>query len=169
METIQNTTPEEFIDYRVLTGVTFPPFRTTLLAIIAGFTQQKVADAINFQPLAELFDKAVEYYKDSGGWRDSEENFASLITPFAGRLNQQQFDQLLSAITRNGQNWDAAETDTLLLGMLNNAKPADLPSPDARARFYQHMRSNHRLAKYNDVITTLQSDGWTLPTQILED
>ncbi|EIX9221969.1 TPA: hypothetical protein MM152_003764 [Klebsiella pneumoniae] len=164
-ETIENAVPEKFTDYRVLTGVTFPQFRTALLAIIAGLTQQQLADAITFQPLTELLDKAIGYYKDSGSWRGSEENFASLITPFAGRLSQQQFDQLLNAITSNGQNWDAAGTDKLLLGMLSNAMPADLPSHEARDAFYRHISYWNRSVKYGDVFAILQSDGWIPPLQ----
>ena len=61
-------------------------------------------------------------------------NFSDLITPFAGRLNGQQLDQLLDAIIDNGQNWDASETDTLLLGVLRDG-PGDaapeLPQPSA--------------------------------------
>ncbi|BAR63526.1 hypothetical protein JQ614_34515 [Bradyrhizobium diazoefficiens] len=63
----------------------------------------------------------------------------------------------------NGQNWDAAETDTLLLALLRNATRADRPSRDARNRFYQHIVRMRRIDKYEDVLTFLQSDGWVPP------
>lgn len=163
LETVENANPEKITDYRILTGVTFVPFQAALLRLIAGLTQQQLAAAITFKPLAELWDKAIGYYTESGSWRGSEGNFASLITPFSGRLSQQQFSQLLDAITANGQNWDAAETPKLLLGMLRNAMPADLPALDARARFYQHINHHRCIGRYDDVLNILQSDGWLLP------
>ncbi|QOI56569.1 hypothetical protein [Rouxiella badensis] len=163
--TIENVPPAEIIDYRVLTGVTFLQFRPALLELIAGLTEKQLVDAIAFQPLADLWPMAIEYYQTSGSFRGSEANFNALITPFAGRLSQQQLDQLLDAIIGNGQNWDAAETDTLLLGMLRNTTPADLPTTGARNNFYQHILHQRRTDKYSDVITFLQSDGWPLPPQ----
>ena len=47
--------------------------------------------------------------------------------------------------------------------MLRDAAPADRPTPDARNRFYQHVRRVRRADKYEDVLTFLQSDGWVLP------
>ncbi|EOZ7507901.1 hypothetical protein ABFO89_002862 [Enterobacter hormaechei] len=163
LETIENANPENITDYRILTGVTFVPFQASLQRLIAGLTQQQLASAIIFNPLAELWDKAIEYYAESGSWRGSEGNFISLVIPFSGRLSQQQFDQLLDAIISNGQNWDAAETPKLLLGMLRNALPANLPTIDARARFYHHLDRHHSINKYSDVLTILQTDGWLLP------
>ncbi|MEG6329183.1 hypothetical protein UXO57_14990 [Enterobacter hormaechei] len=163
LETIERAAPGGITDYNILMGVTFQPLRGALLKLIAGFTQQQLIGAINFRPLPDLWDRAIEFYQGSESWRGSEGNFASLITPFAGHLNQQQFAQLLDAIIANGQNWDAAGTNKLLLGMLRNAMPADLPNPDARNRFYQHLYGHRYVAKYNDVITIFQSDGWQLP------
>lgn len=163
LATIENADPAAITNYRVLTGVSVPQFRAALLALIADFTRQQLADAIASQPLADLWPKAVEKYRDSGSWRGSEANFLDLITPFAGSLSQQQFDQLLDAVMANGQNWDAAETDALLLAMLRNAVPADLPTHDARNRFYQSIRRVRRTDKYDDVFAFLRSDGWTLP------
>ncbi len=164
-ETIENVLPATITDYRILTAVAVPQFREALLALIAGLTQQQLADAITFQPLADLWPMALQHYQNSGSYRGSESNFAALITPFAGRLSQQQLDQLLDAIISNGQNWDAAETDTLLLGMLRNTTPADLPTSDARNDFYQSILRHRHTDKYSDVITLLQSDGWPLPLQ----
>jgi hypothetical protein len=161
--TIDNAAPAAITDYRILAGVTVSQFRNALLALIAGLTRQQLADAIASHPLADLWLTAIGEYQDSASWRGSEANFRDLITPFAGRLNSEQLGQLLDAVAANGQNWDAAETDTLLLGVLRNAAPADLPTVDARHRFYQLIRRTHRLDKYNDVLRTLQSDGWTFP------
>jgi hypothetical protein len=131
--------------------------------LIAGLNRNQLADAITSQRLAALWPRAVEEYQGSGSWRGSEANFSDLITPFAGRLRSEQLDQLLDAVIDNSQNWDAAGTDTLLLGVLRNAPPADRPTPAARDRFYQHICRMRRTDKYDDILTFLQSDGWVLP------
>lgn len=162
-ETIDNADPAAVADCRILAGVTLPQFRAALMPLIAGLNREHLAAAIASQPLAELWPRAVDEYQGSGSWRGSEANFSDLITPFAGRLRSAQLDQLLDAVIDNGQNWDAAETDTLLLGVLRNTTPADRPTHDARNRFYQHIRRMRRTDKYEDVLTFLQSDGWVLP------
>jgi hypothetical protein len=162
-ETIDNTDPATLTDYRILAGVSLVHFRTGLLALIRDLDREQLAAAIASQLLVDLWPQAVVEYKASSGYRVSEKNFSDLITPFAGRLNSQEHDQLLDAIIQNGQNWDASETDTLLLGVLRNAPPADQPTHDARNRFYQHIRRMRRIDKYADVITLLKSDGWILP------
>ncbi len=167
--TVENADLTVLADYRILAGVAVPQFRAALLALIAGLTRQQLADAIAFQPLTDLWPKAVEIYQGSGSWRGSEANFSDLITPFAGRLNSQQLDQVLDAIINNGQNWDAAETDTLLLGLLRNATPADLPSHAARNRLFQLTYRMRRTDKYDEALTLLQSDGWVMPPPELED
>ena len=161
--TIDNAEPAALTDYRILAGVTVPQFRASLLALTAALDREHLAGAIASQPLADLWPLAVKEYQGSGSWRGSEANFSDLITPFAGRLSSQQLDQLLDAVVDNGQNWDAAETDTLLLGVLRNATPAERPTHDARNCFYQHIRRMRRIDKYEDVLTFFRSDGWALP------
>lgn len=163
--TIDNADPAALTDYRILAGVTVPQFRDALLSFIADLNREHLAAAIASQPLADLWSRAVEEYQGSGSFRESEANFSDLITPFADRLGSQQLDQLLDAVIDNRQNWDAAETDTLLLGVLRNATVADRPTHDARNRFYQHIRRMRRTDKYEDVLIFLKSDGWVLPPE----
>lgn len=161
--TADNVDGAALTDYRILAGVTLPQLRASLLALIAALDDEHLAEAIAIQPLADLWSRAIEFYQGSVSYRGSETNFRNLIAPFAGYLDSHKIDQLLDAIVENGQNWDAAETDTLLLGVLRNAAIADQPTPDARNRFYQHVRRMRRTEKYDDVITHLQTDGWVLP------
>ena len=163
LATIENADPAALADYRILAGVTVPQFRAALLVIIADLSRNQLAAAIGSQPLADIWPRALEEYQGSGSWRGSEANFGDLIAPFAGRLSSDQLDHLLDAVIDNGQNWDAADTDTLLLGTLRNATLTDRPTPAARNRFYRHVRRMRRTDKYEDVITFLQSDGWVLP------
>lgn len=163
LETVANTDPATLTDYRMLAGVSLPQFRGDLLNVIAGLDRVHLGDAIAAQPIADLWPHAVAFYRDSGSYRGSEMNFRDLIAPFAGRLTTEQHDQLLDAINDNGQNWDAAETDTALLAVLRNAAAGALPSEDSRDRFHQHMRQMNRLDNYEDVFTFLQTDGWVPP------
>jgi hypothetical protein len=128
-----------------------------------------VAQAIAVQPLAELWPRAVELYGASGSYRGSEANFSDLIAPFAGQLGSGQHDQLLDAVIENGENWDAAGTPKLLLGVLRDFPPAGGPTHEARNRFYQHLRQMRRLRQYEDVIAFLQADGWAVPPPELDD
>lgn len=163
LETIENTDPETLTDYRILAGVTVPDFKKKLLGLIAKLNRKQLAGAIAAQPLTDLWPRAVEVYECSGSWRGSEANFRDLIVPFAGRLRSEQLDRLLNAIVGNPQNWDATETDTLLLGVLRDAAPANQPTHDARNCFYHHIHSQRRAKKYADVVAFLQSDGWVPP------
>jgi len=161
--TVDNADPAALADFRILAGVTLPQFRASLLAVIAVLNDEQLTNAIATQLLIDLWPRAIELYQNSGSFRGSEAHFRDLISPFAGHLDSQRVDQLLDAVVDNGQNWDAAETDTLLLGVLRNAIAADQPSPDARNRFYQHLRRVRRIDKYEDVFAFLQIDGWAPP------
>jgi hypothetical protein len=162
-QTVDNTDPASLTEYRILAGVTVPHFRAALLRVISGLDRDHLAEAIAAQPYAELWSRAVDLYRESGGWRASEANFRDLIAPFAGRLSSQEFDHLLDAVIDNGQNWDAAGTDGFLLSMLKNTPVAHRPTQAARDRFYQHVRRERRLQKYAEVITMFQFDDWTPP------
>lgn len=162
-ETVDNADPAAFTEYRMLAGVSLDQFRQALLNVIAGLDRTGIGNAIAEQPLADLWPRAVELYEGSGSYRGSEANFRDLIAPFAGRLSSQQHDQLLDAVMENGQNWDAGDTDSLLLGLLRNAAPAELPTHEARDRFYQDVRRMRRPDKYENVLAFLQADGWQVP------
>lgn len=162
-ETVRNADAKSEIDYRILAGVKLLQFRDALATLIEGFSRKQLVEAIAFQPLTDLWPKAIKEYQDSGGWRTSEENFKTLISPYAGRLDREQLGQVCEAVTANGQNWGAAETDTLLLALFRNAMRSDLPTIEARNRFFQCLHRLHQTKKYADVLTFLQSDGWSLP------
>lgn len=160
LQTLDNINSQGFTDYRMLMGVTFTPFRDAMLELIDTLTQEQLIAAIAFKPLADFWDKALGFYSRSDSFRESESNFTSLITPFAGSLNQQQLNQLLNTIIKNGQNWYAAKTPIFLYTLLQNATPADLPDRDTRNSFHQHIYYNGNIAKYEKVFTVLQADGW---------
>lgn len=163
VETANNADPETLGDYRILAGVALPAIRGAVEAVIANLSRERLAEAIAAQPIIELWPRAIEEYQSSRSWRGSEANFRDLIVPFSGRLGCQHIDQLLDAVIGNGQNWDAAETGPLLLGVLRNTTVTDRPTPDARNRFYQHIHQWNRIEQYEEVLGFLQSDGWTLP------
>jgi hypothetical protein len=149
-ETVDKFDPQTPTDYRMLAGVSVPYFRESLLAVIGVLDRDGLAKVIAARPLADFWQRAINLYESSDSFRGSEANFRDLIAPFAGRLGSEQHDQLLDAVIENGQNWDAADTPSLLLGMLRDATPAERPTHDARNRFYQHLRMR-RLGRYGDV------------------
>ena len=163
IETATNTDPGELEDYRILGGVSLEPLRAPILHLIAGLTRSQLGDALSQQALPELWDRAIEVYAASGGYRSSERNFLSLIAPFVDHVDASQLDQLLNAISNNGQNWDAADTDSMLLSFLNGAWTRHKPSHGARDQFWQQMRRMRRLNKYDEVFALFQSDGWATP------
>lgn len=162
-ETVDNADAAVMAEYRMLAGVTVPHFRGSLLLLIEALNNEQLEEAIATAPLTDLWPRAVDTYEGSGSFRGSEANFRDLIAPFAGNLNSEQHDDLLDAIVENGQNWDAADTPSLLLGLLRDADAANLPTHDARNRFYQLLRRMGRATRYEDVLALLQNDGWAFP------
>jgi hypothetical protein len=167
--TVENADVAVLADYRMLAGVNLLQLRAPILALIAALNEEQLVDSIAVHPLAELWPRAIELYQGSTSFRGSEAHFRNLIAPFTGNLSSDQIEQLLLVITENGQNWDAAGTDTFLLGVLRNAATTDQPSEDARGRFYQHVLRVRRIDKYEDVLTHFQADGWVLPPPETED
>jgi hypothetical protein len=162
-ETAENTDAAQITDYRMLAAVTLPQFRDALLGLIDNLGDDRLRDAIEVEPLDDLWPHAVEKYESSGSYRGSEVNFREFIAPFSGRLNGQQHDQLLDAIIENGQNWAAADTPSLLLGFLKNANVSDYPTRNARDRFYVGLRDMRRVDRYDDTLELLQADRWSFP------
>ena len=163
LHTLENINPQDLTDYHILMGVTFTPFRNALLKLRDALPQEQLKTAIAFNPLIDLWEKAIQYYSESESFRSSESNFRNLIRPFAGKLDQQQLDELLNTIIGNTQNWKAGGTPGLLHTVLDNALPASLPDPHTRNVFYRHLRSEGYSDDYENVFTVLQSDGWVLP------
>lgn len=162
-QTVNNAVAANLGDMRILAGLRFAPFRPPLLALIGGLDREALGQAIAMSPLPELLGAAVQRYRESGGFRASENNFRQLISPFTGTLEPAQLDEILEAITFNGQNWDAGETPALLLNLIRNAGQERLPSSVARDRFYEHLRRHRRRNQYVEVTAAFEADGWTPP------
>ena len=135
-------------------------FQAPLLALIQALPADRLSEAIAADPLPAFWERAVDIYGQSGSWRGSEANFQDFILPFTGRLSRGQSDSLLDAIRGNGQNWDAAETDAMLLALLKNTPTEGWPTQGARDAFLEDMRSHRRMDKYEEVIELLKTDGW---------
>lgn len=149
-------------DYSILGALSVPQFRPSLLRLVGDLSDNQLEQAVAAAPTIDLWPSAVDRYSRSGGYRASEAHFRNLIAPFSGRLNSQQLDQLLDAVTENGQNWDAALTPTALLALLREGG-AVRPSQDARSRLYEELRRTRRLDRYADLLTLFQDDGWVFP------
>ena len=136
-------------------------------------------EALNQEALPASWPRSLQCYADSGSFRDSEKNFLDFITPFSGRLSSDQIDDLLKAVVRNSQNWNARGTPNLLKDLLKNTSPADFPSAEGRNDFFQFLAPAPSsqgqeedifsflelapLRLYEEVIQLLQADGWTPP------
>jgi hypothetical protein len=136
-----------------------------LTSIIAALTRDQLSSALAVDPLRELWPSAVAMYESSGSYRGSEANFRDLIIPFRGRLSSNQLGELLKAVAENGQNWNAAATPDLLLALLRGTASGDYPSHRARTDFYESL-GHGGISRFDDVLTLLQQNGWTLPTLV---
>lgn len=161
-ETVDNAQAATLTDYTILSGLIVSHFRPSLLRLVGELTDDQLEHAVATVPLIDLWPRAVDRYRRSGSYRGSEAYFRDLITPFTGRLDTQQLDQLLDAVTDNGQNWDAGGTPGSLHAFLREAGTTR-PSPAARDRLYQELRRSRRLERFEDVLTLLQADGWVFP------
>jgi len=168
-ETVDNIDVDRFEDYQILGAVNLPALRESLLLLIDHLSIGQLAAAVAMEPLDELWPRAVDEYEKSRSYRGSESNFRDLIAPFAGRLANDQHDRLLDAVIKNGENWDAADTPALLLGLLRNTNNADYPTHDVRDRLYQLLYKMHRRQHYQDLLELLQTDGWTFPPPQQQD
>lgn len=135
-------------DFRVLNAVNLPEFRQSLLEVIDNFGTDQLRNAT---------------YKYSPSFRRSETNFHDMISPFSGRLASEQHDALLGAVMANGQNWDAADTPSLLLLLLKNSDVGNLPTKEGRDEFYQELNRLGRRDRYKDVLELFEVDGWVPP------
>lgn len=168
-ETVENADPLALEDERLLMGVGIPALRASTEAIIMRLETEGLQKAIAANPIAEMWPRALELYRSSRGWRQSEGNFRTLVAPFADQWSVERGDELLDAIASNSQNWDASETDTLLLGLLENTGPLALPTPEARTHFFEHVRKHDRDLKYEGVFAAFETDGWTPPVPVIAD
>jgi hypothetical protein len=134
-----------------------------MLELIIDLGTDKLRDAIAVEPLIDLWVEAVDTYEYSPSFRGSEANFREFISPFAGRLASRHHDALLEAVMENGQNWEAADTPALLLALLKNSDPHNLPTKDGRDRFFLFLRRMARRDRYSDVLELFRRDGWAEP------
>jgi hypothetical protein len=161
--TVDNADPAALSDFRILKAGTVLDMRHSVVRLIDKLNEKQLAGAISALPLSDLWPRAIKLYRESGSYRGSEANFRNFILPFAGHIKNQWLDQLLDAVIANGQNSDAALTETFLIELLSKTEVDCWPSLDARNRFCLHFRRKHWDAEPNNLLTLLQSDGWVLP------
>ncbi|WP_085646543.1 MULTISPECIES: hypothetical protein [unclassified Pseudomonas] len=163
-ETAANFDPANAPDFRILAGVSLPTFREALLDVIENLNESQLALAVGVFPLPDLWRPAVDFYADSGSYRGSEGNFRRLLAPFSGHLTSGQFDLLLDKLMTNSQCWDAGATPGFLLGLLRDAGIRDLPTREAKDRFYQLIQQRRAEAEYADILELFVAHGWERPT-----
>lgn len=162
-ETAANFDPANAPDFRILAGVSVPAFRQALLGAIDNMDEDQLVQAIAISPLSELWIPAVESYGESGSYRGSEGRFRRLLAPFSGHLSSGQLDMLLDKLMTNSQCWDAGVTPGFLLGLLRDAGVQNLPTDDAKNRFYQQVRRKGAEADYVDALELFVAHGWVRP------
>ncbi|UGA38933.1 hypothetical protein JOS77_04420 [Chromobacterium haemolyticum] len=161
-ETANNIDPQSITDYRVLLGVNAPQFRHALLRVISELDAESVISAVSQFAIPELWGRGVDIYRESGSFRSSEENFRKLIVPFAEEMNGGQWDELLSAVVSNGQNWSANDTPWLLFVALRSAEFQNKPSDEVMSKFYVHCQRMGGLDSYGmclDYLNALAGSG----------
>ena len=161
--TAANIQPAQLHDFRVLSAVRLDDFRERITPIIEALTDDQLGEAVAIHPLPELWPRALEAYEQSGSFRGSERNFRDFINPFTGALRSRNVDKVLTAIADNGQNWDAADTPQLLLGLLKNTTLADFPTHEGRDDFYNQIKEYNRIDRFEDVFALFKADGWNPP------
>ncbi|WP_146018003.1 MULTISPECIES: hypothetical protein [Pseudomonas] len=164
-ETAANIDPNSLADYYMLAGITLAPLREAIQALISEMNAQSLISAISQVQVPELWARGIEVYRNSGGFRSSEDNFRRLVVPFAHQLNSDNFNTLFSAITDNAQNWDAAQTPSILLSVLQNAKVENRPSVDMMTGFYERCDEFNRVREYEPVFELFSAFGWQRPAE----
>lgn len=160
-ETVTNMQPSDVTDYRIFSAMRLSEFRPALEKLVAGLTADQLSETLASEPYQELWPRALDAFSRSGSFRGAEVNFRELISPFSGRLDSVQLGALLEAIMGNGQIWDAAETPSLLLALLKDAKRSDLPKYHDRDEFLKLLKHHSRVARYDDVLELFKARGWT--------
>ncbi|QWA30520.1 hypothetical protein [Pseudomonas sp. RC3H12] len=163
VETAANFDPANTPDYRTLAGVSVPALRQGLLRVIQDMSDTHLEQAISASPITELWERAVSSYSDSGSFRGSEIRFRNLLAPFSGRLNRSQLELLLGALMGNSQCWNAAATEGLLLGLLRDAEPHDLPSHQSTDDFFQETVRKGAHTQFSEVFSFFSGHGWVRP------
>ncbi|PLV02656.1 hypothetical protein CXG48_15160 [Pseudomonas plecoglossicida] len=169
VETAANFDPTNAPDYRTLAGVSVPALREGLLNVIQDMSDAHLEQVISVSPIPELWDRAVSSYGESGSFRGSEIRFRSLLAPFSGRLTSPQLDLLLATLMSNSQCWNAAATEGLLLGLLRDAEPHDLPSNQAKDSFFQEAVRKSAYSQFTNVFSFFISHGWIRPQPEVDD
>lgn len=75
--TVEHVEAHWSTDYHALIGVRLPQFREQMLRVIRRLTMDQLRDALQVEVLIECWERALEFYRNSGGYRRSESNFAT--------------------------------------------------------------------------------------------
>ncbi len=169
LETARNADFEGGDNYGIFGAVKLAEMRPIILDLIDSLGTDQLRDAISVEPLIEFWPEAISTYQYSPSFRRSEANFREFISPLASLFKRANYDELLDTIVINGQNWEASGTPDLLATILRNAASDNLPSQDARNRFYQHLAKMSRLDRYSDSIKIFEQDGWLAPPSASAD
>ncbi len=148
-------------------AVDIPAFAAEIVGAFARLEDKKATAVLLHSPSLAFWPSAVFRYRNSGGFRSSELNFDQFVSPFQRIIRTVELDQLLEAISANGQNWDAAQTNTKLsnfLGGTNGVRPSDA----SLNTFYSEMKKRNMLQSYLHVFKDMEYRGWA-PPELLPD